>query len=84
MLDEATSALDNQTELAVQEAIDALSEGRTTITIAHRLSTIRDADQIVVLDRGEVVERGNHGELVALNGEYAALVRRDGSLEPVA
>ncbi len=84
VLDEATSALDNQTELAVQEAIDALSAGRTTITIAHRLSTIRDADQILVLDHGRVAERGTHDELLSLNGEYAALIRRDGKLEPVS
>lgn len=74
VLDEATSALDNATERAVQEALDALSVGRTTITIAHRLSTIAGADQIVVLDGGRVVERGTHAELVALGGEYADLV----------
>jgi ATP-binding cassette, subfamily B, bacterial len=77
VLDEATSALDTQTERAVQEAIDAASAGRTTITIAHRLSTIRDADEIIVLDRGEIVERGSHAELLAMNGHYAALVSRD-------
>ena len=77
VLDEATSALDTQTEQAVQEAIDAASAGRTTITIAHRLSTIRDADEIVVLDRGEIVERGSHAELLAMGGHYAALVNRD-------
>jgi len=80
VLDEATSALDTQTEQAVQAAIDALSAGRTTITIAHRLSTIRNADQIVVLDRGEIVERGTHDQLLALDGYYAALVNRDVSL----
>ena len=58
VLDEATSALDTQTEQAVQEAIDAPGEGRTTITVAHRLSTIRDADEIVVLDHGRITERG--------------------------
>ncbi len=80
ILDEATSALDTRTERAVQDAVDALSEGRTTITIAHRLSTIRDADEIVVLDAGRVTERGSHDELLALEGRYAALVRRDARL----
>ncbi|WP_328316169.1 ABC transporter ATP-binding protein [Streptomyces sp. NBC_00388] len=82
ILDEATSALDTRTEHAVQQAIDGLSAGRTTITIAHRLSTVRDADQIVVLDGGRVAERGTHDELLGLDGRYAALVRRDGELAP--
>jgi ATP-binding cassette subfamily B protein len=83
VLDEATSALDTETERQVQLALDRLSEGRTTIAIAHRLSTIRDADQIVVLDRGRLVERGTHEELLEIGGRYAELVARDADLERV-
>ncbi|MEU6279341.1 ABC transporter ATP-binding protein [Streptomyces sp. NPDC047028] len=84
ILDEATSALDTRTEAAVQDAIDALSANRTTLTIAHRLSTVRDADQIVVLDAGRVAERGTHEELLERDGRYATLVRRDARLEPAS
>ncbi len=73
VLDEATSALDTETERAVQKAFDTLAQGRTTITIAHRLSTVRNADQIVVLDHGQIAEAGTHTSLVADKGRYADL-----------
>ena len=83
VFDEATSSLDTQTEAAVQAELERLAEGRTTLTIAHRLSTVRDADQIVVLDKGRIVERGRHEELLEAGGLYAALVARDVAEERV-
>jgi ATP-binding cassette subfamily B protein len=83
VLDEATSSLDTQTEHAVQQALDALAQGRTTITIAHRLSTVRDADQIVVLDHGQIVEQGTHEELFDRGGHYSALLAHDNAVEPL-
>jgi ABC-type multidrug transport system fused ATPase/permease subunit len=74
ILDEATSALDSESERLVQEALEKLMEGRTSIVIAHRLSTIRNADQILVLQHGEIIESGKHDELISYGGTYAELV----------
>jgi len=82
ILDEATSALDTHNERAVQSALSTLMEGRTTLAIAHRLSTILAADQILVIDKGEIVERGTHNELLALDGIYARLYQEQFSLDP--
>ena len=73
ILDEATSHLDSRSEALIQEALEKVREGRTSIVIAHRLSTVRAADQILVIDEGEIVERGNHASLVQANGLYASL-----------
>ncbi len=73
ILDEATSALDNATEMLIQESLTELSEGRTVIVVAHRLSTVKNADEIVVVDKSGIVERGTHDELIAKNGEYKKL-----------
>ena len=74
LLDEATSALDTESEKVVQNALNRIMQNKTTFVIAHRLSTIRDADMIVLLDDGKIVETGNHDELMAMNGKYAKLV----------
>ena len=73
LLDEATSALDTHTEREIQSAINLVSRNRTTLVIAHRLSTVVDADEIIVLDKGQIVERGRHAELVAKGGAYASM-----------
>ena len=73
VLDEATSSIDTETEELIQTAIDKLTQGRTSIIVAHRLSTIKKADKIIVLDKGEIIEQGNHEELLALNGTYRNL-----------
>ena len=75
ILDEATSALDNATEARIQRALGALTQGRTTFVIAHRLTTVRNADVILVLKNGELVERGKYDELVRLGGLFAELDR---------
>lgn len=80
VLDEATSALDVETEARVKEAIDRLRQGRTTFVIAHRLTTVRDADLVIFMDRGRIVEMGGFAELAATNGRFAALLRAGGLL----
>ncbi len=76
MLDEATSALDTRTEKEIQASLDEVARGRTTLVIAHRLSTVVDADEILVLDGGRIVERGRHADLLARDGVYAEMWRR--------
>ena len=75
ILDEATSALDNTTEILIQQALDELCVGRTTLVVAHRLSTIKNADEIAVVAGGKIVEQGTHDALLAAGGEYASLYR---------
>ena len=76
ILDEATSALDNTTEILIQQALDELCKGRTTIVVAHRLSTVKNADEIAVIDNGQITEKGSHAALLAQNGTYATLYRQ--------
>jgi ATP-binding cassette, subfamily B, bacterial MsbA len=77
LLDEATSALDSESELHVQNALDRLMQNRTTIVIAHRLSTVENADRILVMDNGKIIETGSHQELLALNGYYNRLYHKE-------
>jgi ATP-binding cassette subfamily B protein len=81
LLDEATSALDSHTEKEIQDALERVSKGRTTLVIAHRLSTIITADEIIVLDQGQIVERGNHQALLAQDGLYASMWNRQREAE---
>ena len=73
ILDEATSSIDTRTEAIIQKGMDALMEGRTTFVIAHRLSTVKNADVIIVLDHGQIIERGSHQELIEQKGQYYQL-----------
>ena len=73
ILDEATSSIDTRTEQLVQRGMDTIMQGRTTFVIAHRLSTVRNADQIIVLDHGRIIEHGTHAQLLALRGKYYQL-----------
>jgi len=74
ILDEATASIDTETEIQIQHALKTLLKGRTSIIIAHRLSTIRDADKIFVLEQGNIIEEGNHDELITQRGEYYRLI----------
>jgi ATP-binding cassette subfamily B protein len=81
LLDEATSALDSHTERDIQQSLEKISEQRTAIVIAHRLSTIINVNEILVLDGGEVVERGSHSELLEKNGKYAQMWQKQQQLD---
>ena len=75
ILDEATAAVDNETEAAIQRSLDKITKNRTTLVIAHRLSTVRNADEIIVIEKGKIVENGTHETLLSLRGSYADLWR---------
>ena len=81
ILDEATASVDTLTEQQIQDALVQLMKGRTTFVIAHRLSTVRNADLILVLDKGKIAERGSHDELMDKAGQYAAMVRIQGNFK---
>src|SRR5690606_33838821 len=81
LLDEATSSLDSETEALIRDGLNALRRGRTTFVIAHRLSTIASADQILVIEDGQIVERGTHAELLAKGGRYRELYERQHQFE---
>merc|ERR1712130_749712 len=76
LLDEATSALDSESEYLVQQALDRIMIGRSVLVIAHRLSTVKNANEVVVIEKGKVVEKGSHDELIEKNGAYSRLVKR--------
>jgi ATP-binding cassette subfamily B protein len=81
ILDEATSALDNVTEKMIQKSFDELAKGKTTIMIAHRLTTIQDADEIIVLGKEGIIEKGSHDELMSINGTYSKMYKNGQNLE---
>ena len=82
ILDEATSSIDTMTEVRIQRAFEELMQGRTSFIVAHRLSTVQNADQILVMNQGQIIEQGTHEELLAQNGFYAQLYHSQFAAEP--